>query len=107
MKMSSDINYVRCDDCAKHGTKECEWFEKSYLHGTSKILACSDGVEKIHALNDVKPAWIAAWSRIGELAVAIHQQYEVRNGDANLVKQYAEEITWQCSIIDAMKEDDE
>ena len=52
----------------------------------------------------VKPAWMAAWQRISELIDAIERQYESHNGDANLVKLWAEEITWQCSIIEAFRE---
>ena len=52
----------------------------------------------------VEPAWLVAWRRIGDLIAAIERQYESQNGSAEKVKVWAEEITWQCSIIEAMKE---
>ena len=50
----------------------------------------------------IRPADQNAWSRIGDLAEAIRHQYESSNGDIDAVRKYAEEITWQCSIIDSI-----
>ena len=47
-----------------------------------------------------KPAWLVAWSRIGELVSAIERQYESQNGNPGLVKEWAEEIKMQCEIIE-------
>ena len=52
----------------------------------------------------VKPAWMVAWSRIGELIDAIERQYESGTGNARLVGKWANEITWQCTIIEAMRD---
>lgn len=52
----------------------------------------------------VKPYYIAAWNRIGELAEAIERQYEIPNGDTKLVQKWAAEIGWQCSMIESLKE---
>lgn len=48
----------------------------------------------------VKPAYVAAWQRIGELIDAVKRQYESANGKPELVSKWAEEICWQCSIIE-------
>ena len=50
----------------------------------------------------IRPADQNAWSRIGDLAEAISHQYESSDGDVDAVRKYAEEITWQCSIIDSI-----
>lgn len=55
----------------------------------------------------VKPAWLVAWSRIAELIAAIERQYESQNGNARLVEKWAKEIGWQCSIIEAFKDEEE
>ena len=52
----------------------------------------------------VKPYYVAAWKRIGELVEAIERQYESSKGDAKLVEKWAREIQWQCYIIDAIKD---
>ena len=54
----------------------------------------------------VKPAWMVAWNRIVELAEAIERQYESPNGDARLVEKWAQEITWQCTIIEAFEDEE-
>ena len=54
----------------------------------------------------VKPYYITAWSRIGELAEAIYRQYEAAKGDPKLVNRWAEEIGWQCAMIQSMQEDE-
>lgn len=55
----------------------------------------------------VKPYWVAAWSRIGELASAIERQYESPKPNTKLVEKWANEITWQCTIIEALRGDDD
>lgn len=55
----------------------------------------------------VKPAWMVAWSRIAELIAAIERQYESPHGDARLVEKWAQEIGWQCSIIEAFETQEE
>ena len=52
----------------------------------------------------VKPSWMVAWQRIGELADAIERQYESSNGNYKLVEKWAQEIGWQCSIIEAFED---
>ena len=52
----------------------------------------------------VKPYYITAWSRIGELAEAIYRQYEAAKGDPELVSRWAEEIGWQCAMIQSLEE---
>lgn len=52
----------------------------------------------------VKPYYITAWSRIGELAEAIYRQYEAAKGDPKLVSRWAEEIGWQCAMIQSLEE---
>lgn len=47
-----------------------------------------------------KPAWMVAWSRIGDLAGAIQRQYESAIGNAQLVGEWAKEIQMQCKIIE-------
>lgn len=56
--------------------------------------------------NKLMSAETAAWSRIADLVDAIHCEYEKRDGDASLVEKWANEITWQCSIIESFKEED-
>lgn len=53
-----------------------------------------------------KPYYITAWSRIGELAEAIYRQYEAAKGDPKLVGRWAEEIGWQCAMIQSLQEDE-
>ena len=48
----------------------------------------------------VETAQDVAWRRIYELAAAIHNI-----GDEKLVMKWANEITWQCTIIEAMNDD--
>ena len=50
----------------------------------------------------VRSAQDTAWVRIYELAAAIHNI-----GDEKLAKKWANEITWQCTIIEAMTEESE
>lgn len=55
----------------------------------------------------MKNAEDAAWFRICELATAIKSEYMIqKDRDVTLVDKWAQEITWQCSIIDAFKEED-
>ena len=54
----------------------------------------------------VKPAWIVAWSRIAELCDAIERQYESQNGDPKLVEKWAQEIGWQCTMIESLKDEE-
>lgn len=83
------------------------------------ILRCPKcGFEKVvdHALNKdrqakkpplgVMPAELTAWSRIADLTDAIKRHCESTNGNEKLVRRWANEITWQCSIIESMKEDE-
>lgn len=51
----------------------------------------------------VRPAWIAAWQRIGELAEGIIRQYESSDGKTELCEKWAEEIIMQCEIIEKMR----
>ena len=51
----------------------------------------------------VRPAWVAAWQRIGELAEGIVRQYESNNGDVDLVQLWSKEIDVQCRIINVAK----
>lgn len=54
----------------------------------------------------VRPAFVAAWERIGELNDGIRRQYEAINGDAKLVMRWAGEIKLQCQIIEAFGKDE-
>ena len=51
----------------------------------------------------VRPASIAAWQRIGELAAGIERQYESQEGKTELVKKWAFEIMQQCHVIEGQK----
>ena len=51
----------------------------------------------------VKPAWLCAWQRIGELTDAIERQYQSDDGNAELAEKWAEEIVMQCKIIQKFK----
>ena len=51
----------------------------------------------------VKPYYVAAWQRIGELIGAIERQYESADGSAELVEKWANEIIWQASMIKALR----
>lgn len=53
-----------------------------------------------------KPAKMVAWSRIADLVDAIRRHCESTNGNEKLVKRWANEITWHCSIIESMKEEE-
>lgn len=48
----------------------------------------------------VRPAWIAAWQRIGELAEGIIRQCENATGKADLCKEWASEIILLCEFIE-------
>ena len=51
----------------------------------------------------VRPAAIAAWERIGELAAGIERQYESANGDIELVRKWCAEINAQCLMIETAR----
>lgn len=51
----------------------------------------------------VKPFYVAAWQRIGELIGAIERQYESGDGDTKLVQKWANEIGWQATIIESLR----
>ena len=51
-----------------------------------------------------KPAWLVAWSRIGDLIGAIERQYESPIGNAKRVERWAEEIVMQCKIIETTEQ---
>lgn len=53
-----------------------------------------------------EPYYITAWDRIEELAEAICRQYEAVYGDPKLVSRWAEEIRWQCAMIQSLQEDE-
>ena len=70
-----------------------------------------EDVQKEDRRNDklplgVMPAELAAWSRIADLVDAIKRHCESTNGNAKLVKRWANEITWQCALIESMEEDE-
>ena len=54
----------------------------------------------------VKPSWMCAWQRIGDLCEAIVRQYESHDGNAHLCKQWAREIVMQCEIIEEMRKEE-
>lgn len=54
----------------------------------------------------IKPYYVAAWQRIGALAEAIERQYHSPNGDTKLVQRWANEIGWQCSLIESLTDED-
>lgn len=54
----------------------------------------------------IKPYYVAAWQRIGALAEAIERQYQSLNGDTKLVQRWANEIGWQCSLIESLTDED-
>lgn len=41
------------------------------------------------------------------MIAAIERQYESPDGDARLVEKWAQEIGWQCSIIEAFEDEEE
>lgn len=51
----------------------------------------------------VRPAEVAAWQRIGELAAGIERQYESTNGNVELVRKWCAEIIAQCLIIETAR----
>lgn len=51
----------------------------------------------------VRPAEVAAWQRIGELAAGIERQYESANGDIELVRKWCAEINAQCLMIETAR----
>ena len=51
----------------------------------------------------IEPFHVAAWKRIGELIGAIEMVYESHDGNAKLVEKWANEISWQASMIEALK----
>lgn len=53
----------------------------------------------------IKPDYIAAWERIGELAGGIERQYESLHGDEKMVMLWAQEIKIQCLIIAASRKE--
>ena len=51
----------------------------------------------------VTPYYIVAWSRIKDLAEAITRESLGVTRDEKTVERWANEITWQCTMIDALK----
>lgn len=51
----------------------------------------------------IKPYYLAAWQRIGDLAEAIERQCWSGDGDTKPVQKFAAEIGWQCSMIESLK----
>ena len=47
----------------------------------------------------VKPAWLVAWERIGDLIDGIKRQYTSSGGDAEQCEKWAKEIVMQCQLI--------
>lgn len=47
----------------------------------------------------VKPAWMVAWERVGELVDGIRRHYTEPNGDAAQCEKWAKEIAFQCQLI--------
>ena len=106
------------DKCPRCGN-EFERIELFNSHGNRYLMKCPncgfdkvvEDVQKEDRRNDkpplgVMPAELTAWSRIADLADAIRRQYESPNGNAKLVNRWANEITWQCALIESMKEDE-
>ena len=104
------------DTCPKCGT---ELMKIVFNTSTCYILRCpkcgfdkvvypaleKDGQDEKPPLG-VMPAELAAWSRIADLVDAIRRHCESTNGNAKLVKKWANEITWQCALIESMEEDE-
>ena len=55
----------------------------------------------------IKSFDIVAWRRIGELIGAIERQCCSRKRSAKLVEKWANEITWQTTMIEALQEEQE
>ena len=55
----------------------------------------------------IQPYYIVAWRRIGELIGAIERQCCSRKRNAKLVEKWANEITWQTTMIEALQEEQE
>ena len=55
----------------------------------------------------ISPCYIAAWRRIGELIGAIERQCCSRKRNTKLVEKWANEITWQTTMIEALQEEQE
>ena len=53
----------------------------------------------------VKPYYVAAWQRISELIDGIKRQYDSGKGDAKLCEKWANEIQWQCSMMESLRDD--
>ena len=47
----------------------------------------------------VKPAWLVAWERIGDLIDGIKRQYTSSGGDAEQCEKWAKESVMQCQLI--------
>ena len=56
--------------------------------------------------NGIRPATVAAWSRISDLIDAIRRQYEAVDGNNKMCEIWAKEIVIQCQIIEKFKEDE-
>ena len=54
----------------------------------------------------VRPAWMAAWDRVGELIDGIKRHYTAPNGDAAQCEKWAKEIVFQCQIIQRSQKDE-
>ena len=83
----------RCQRCGFERTDECQVDADGQI-SEKPPLGC-------------KPAELVSWGRISELAQAILRQIDASDKYRKpaLVKKWANEITWQCSIIESM--DDE
>lgn len=55
----------------------------------------------------IKPYYVAAWQRIGALAEAIERQYQSLNGDTKSVQRWANEIGWQCALIESLTDEED
>ena len=48
----------------------------------------------------VKPCWVAAEGRIGDLADGIKRQLGAESPDYDLIRRWSKEIGWQCELIE-------
>ena len=58
------------------------------------------------ATTKIDSAETCAWKRIRELTNAIMESYMNPDGDPKKVERWAKEITWHCSIIESMREEE-
>lgn len=110
LRMISDAQFAHAPD--KDRDDEIAYrFHEGIYEGLQMAFAIVEAVEKKEESDDetvkppigIAPYYIVAWSRIAELADAISRYRTRVKRDETVVQKWANEIVWQCSMIEALR----